>query len=152
MLDPNFSASVVYVFGRDEGAAGVIVNRPSDLLVGDALPELAERVAAPPVVFFGGPVRPDEAIVLGSHEGQIRLVGDESDLDGFEALRVFAGYSGWGPEQLEEEIALGGWFELEASATDVMTGDPTHLWRELFARQSDELQRYRTYPDDPRLN
>ncbi len=67
-------------------------------------------------------------------------------------MRVFAGYAGWDEGQLESEIADGGWFVVDAETEDVLTAEPTGLWRTVFGRQPGPLRRYRTFPDDPGLN
>ncbi|MCH7584158.1 MAG: YqgE/AlgH family protein [Acidobacteria bacterium] len=153
MLDPNFDATVVYVFDTTDGAAGLILNRPTDIPLSDVLPDLAEAAAAPEVVFHGGPVMVEHGLVLGATQTEITVLDTEaaSGADP-KSVRVFAGYAGWETGQLEAEIAAGGWFTVDNSPADVLTGDPGGLWRAVFARQSGPLNRYRTYPDDPRLN
>lgn len=153
MLDPNFDATVVYVFDTTDGAAGLILNRPTDIPLSDVLPDLAEAAAVPAVVFHGGPVMVEHGLVLGATHTEITVLDTEaaSGADP-KSVRVFAGYAGWETGQLEAEIAAGGWFTVDNSPADVLTGDPGGLWRAVFARQSGPLNRYRTYPDDPRLN
>ena len=153
MLDPNFDATVVYVFDTTDGAAGLILNRPTDIPLSDVLPDLGEAAAAPAVVFHGGPVMVEHGLVLGATQTEITVLDTEaaSGADP-KSVRVFAGYAGWETGQLEAEIAAGGWFAVDNSPADVLTEDPGGLWRAVFARQSGPLNRYRTYPDDPRLN
>ncbi|MFE9258222.1 YqgE/AlgH family protein [Streptomyces sp. NPDC006879] len=68
------------------------------------------------------------------------------------ALRIFAGYSGWGPGQLEEELADGAWYVVDSEPGDVSAPDPERLWRSVLRRQRSELAMVATYPDDPSLN
>jgi putative transcriptional regulator len=67
-------------------------------------------------------------------------------------VRVFAGYAGWGPDQLEAEIAEGAWFVVDAEIADAFTDDPEHLWRTVLARQPGELAKVARVPENPRLN
>ncbi|WP_055701939.1 MULTISPECIES: YqgE/AlgH family protein [Streptomyces] len=68
------------------------------------------------------------------------------------ALRIFAGYSGWGPGQLETELAEGAWYVVESEPGDVSSPDPERLWRAVLRRQRSELAMVATYPDDPSMN
>jgi putative transcriptional regulator len=68
------------------------------------------------------------------------------------SLRIFAGYAGWGPGQLEGELAEGAWYIVESEPGDVSSPDPERLWRSVLRRQRSELAMVATYPDDPSLN
>ncbi|MFJ9410805.1 YqgE/AlgH family protein [Streptomyces sp. NPDC101393] len=68
------------------------------------------------------------------------------------SLRIFAGYAGWGPGQLEDELAEGAWYVVESEPGDVSSPDPEQLWRAVLRRQRNELAMVATYPDDPSLN
>ncbi|MGK5638711.1 YqgE/AlgH family protein [Streptomyces sp. URMC 126] len=68
------------------------------------------------------------------------------------SLRIFAGYSGWGPGQLEEELVEGAWYVVESEPGDISSPDPSRLWRSVLRRQRNELAMVATYPDDPSLN
>lgn len=68
------------------------------------------------------------------------------------SLRIFAGYAGWGPGQLEDELAEGAWYVVESEPGDVSSPDPERLWRAVLRRQRSELAMVATYPDDPSLN
>ena len=72
--------------------------------------------------------------------------------DRWEKVRIFVGYAGWSPGQLEEELSEGAWFLLDAEPADAFVEDPTNLWRSVMARQGEPLRRLRHYPDDPDLN
>jgi putative transcriptional regulator len=181
LADPNFARSVVLLLDHDsEGALGVILNRPSAIATRDAvplprLPGWADLVSEPAVVHVGGPVSPDAVVCLG------RIVGDRSvrpdvrslpgwtplagvvgaiDLDGepddllalLDGLRVFAGYAGWGPGQLEHELRVGGWLVLAAEPDDAFTADPANLWSRVLRRQGGELALLHTMPADPTNN
>ncbi|MCD9141482.1 YqgE/AlgH family protein [Streptomyces albireticuli] len=68
------------------------------------------------------------------------------------SLRIFAGYAGWGPGQLEEELVEGAWYVVESEPGDVSSPEPGQLWRAVLRRQRNELAMVATYPDDPSLN
>lgn len=164
MEDPNFFRTVVLVLDHnDDGAVGVVLNRPSANALAEPLPEWAELAAEPAVVFVGGPVQPEAAIGLGRRRGEV------SDPDGFATLfgelgtvdlerspnavapavdrvRVFAGYSGWGPGQLEDELAADGWFVVDADAGDLWSSDPEAMWRSVLRRQRGQLRVFADFP------
>lgn len=170
--DPNFSRSVVLILEHnDDGALGLILNRPSVTRVADALPRWADLAAEPASVFLGGPVEPQAAICLAdagagtSPVGWRRLEGSAgpigvldltSDPGDFAAagarLRVFAGYAGWSADQLEGEISIGGWYVVDSRPSDVLIEEPGELWRDVLRRQGGSLAMVSTFPPDPRLN
>jgi putative transcriptional regulator len=167
--DPTFHRAVVLVLDHDEdGALGVVLNRISAVPVRDAAAPWTDLVCAPSVVFEGGPVEPDAVVALGrtaarvgaEHGGvldqHVRLVDLTADpvLEQFEleTVRVFAGYAGWAPGQLEGELLQGAWFSVDADASDVFTADPLGLWHAVLRRQPDDLALMATFPDDPTMN
>jgi putative transcriptional regulator len=85
--------------------------------------------------------------------GTLDLEQDPDDLSlGVEAIRVFAGYAGWGPGQLEREIDAGAWFVVPARPEDVMSDNPESLWKRVLRRQGGELAVVSLFPSDPSLN
>jgi putative transcriptional regulator len=165
LADPNFAQTVVLVCVHDEeeGALGVVLNRPTGLAITEHLPEWASLAVAPAVLFLGGPVQVDVALGLGTRVGPIddwtAVVGDAGivdlasvDPDHVGALRVFAGYAGWGEGQLDAEVDRGDWFVVEADPADPFTPDPGRLRRDVLRRQGDPLRLYADYPADPRFN
>lgn len=167
--DPNFERVVIFVLDHDEdGALGVVLNRASAVTVDDTLPPWVDLAAEPPVVFGGGPVEPTAVVALGrALEGvapdgwspildRIRLVDLDADpmlaATDLEHVRLFAGYAGWAPGQLEDEIDEGAWFVVDAEPDDVFTHDPDGLWHSVLRRQPDELALLATFPADPSLN
>lgn len=172
LLDPNFAETVVLLLDvNDEGALGVVLNRPTGLAVSEVLGDWGEMVAEPEVLFQGGPVDTDGALAVampsgGSADGAsvgFREVTDGLgllDLDtpvelvagSVEGLRIFAGYAGWGAGQLEAEIAESHWYVVPGRADDVFRTDTTDLWRDVLRRQPGELAMHSTRPVDPDLN
>lgn len=163
LTDGNFAHAVVLVLEHhDEGAVGVVVNRPSEAALADTLPEWAPRASGPEVIFVGGPVQRDAMIALGrsadTDAGEqlvlpgvavVDLAEDPGRRSDIEAVRVFAGYSGWGAGQLETEIEAGGWFVVDALPDDVFAAHPEDLWRRVMRRQGGV---YTTIPRDPSHN
>jgi putative transcriptional regulator len=170
LLDPNFADTVVLLLDVDEnGALGVVLNRPSVVAVADVLADWGDVVAEPEVLFHGGPVstegalavaklRTEDDVPVGFREvtGQLGLVDLDTPvelLDGsLDGLRIFAGYAGWGAEQLDGEIAEGSWYVVPSQPLDVFRVDPGDLWRDVLRRQPGELAWHSTRPADPDLN
>jgi putative transcriptional regulator len=168
LTDPNFDRTVVLLLEYgDDGALGIILNRPTDTELVDALPDWSPLASAPGVVFAGGPVMPDSVIALaraapGSTDGWIPVLGDLGTVDvgrdpavlGAElrALRVFVGYAGWARMQLEGELAEGAWFVVDAQAADPFTTDPSALWRAVLRRQRGRVAMFASCPSDPSVN
>ncbi|MCL6736811.1 MULTISPECIES: YqgE/AlgH family protein [Streptomyces] len=173
LADPNFDRAVVLLLDHDEeGSLGVVLNRPTPVDVGDILEGWAELAGEPGVVFQGGPVSLDSALgvavipgggpvdraPLGWRRvhGAIGLVDLEAPPEllasALGSLRIFAGYAGWGPGQLEDELVEGAWYVVESEPGDVSSPSPERLWREVLRRQRSELAMVATYPDDPSLN
>jgi putative transcriptional regulator len=167
--DPTFERAVVLVLDHDDdGALGIVLNRASSIPVSESLGAWEDLAARPAVVFGGGPVEPTAVVALGHNAvgvapdgwtpvlDGVRLVDLEADpalaAADLQAVRVFAGYAGWAPGQLETEIDLGAWFTLDADPGDVFTPDPDGLWRAVLRRQRGELALFATYPDDPTSN
>ncbi|MFF2013384.1 YqgE/AlgH family protein [Streptomyces sp. NPDC058195] len=169
LADPNFDRAVVLLLDHDEeGSLGVVLNRPTPVGVRDILMPWAGLTGEPDVVFQGGPVSLDSALgvaVIPGDEGPLgwRRVYGAIGLVDLEAppellaaalgsLRIFAGYAGWGPGQLEAELAEGAWYVVESEPGDVSSPRPERLWRAVLRRQRSELAMIATYPDDPSLN
>lgn len=169
LTDPNFDRAVVLLLDHDEeGSLGVVLNRPTPVGVGDILASWAALTGEPDVVFQGGPVSLDSALgvaVIPGDEGPLgwRRVHGAIGLVDLEtppellgpalgSLRIFAGYAGWGPGQLEGELTEGAWFVVESEPGDVSSPRPEQLWRAVLRRQRSELAMIATYPDDPSLN
>lgn len=159
LTDPNFVGAIVLVVSHDEhGALGLILNRPTEEPVDGYVPDWLPRIAAPAVVFVGGPVEPEVGMALGHGSrqpclGDIGLVQlDTDDVHGDGRVRVFSGYAGWGPGQLEAEVESGGWGVVEASEGDPFHPRPQRLWRDVLRRQRGELALWVTLPVDPELN
>ena len=166
LFDPNFRHTVVLIGEHnEEGALGVVLNRPLDVAVEDAIPPLGALVAPGEPLYQGGPVQPDSPVLLGRFSDPERadlpvfgavgfLIGDvEADVAGsLERARVYAGYAGWGPGQLERELAEDSWLIEPALADDVFTDDPDGLWHRVLQRKGPGFGHASEIPFDPRTN
>jgi putative transcriptional regulator len=170
LKDPNFDRTVVLVVAHEPGGAlGVVLNRATEVPVADVLGDWSELARDPAVLFEGGPVQPDSAICLarlrtpvrrmkGFHQvagavGTIDLsVNPERLRENIGDIRVFAGYSGWGAGQLEQEIADGSWFVLDALPGDAFVDRPDDLWPMVLRRQGGIMAAVAHFPSDILLN
>jgi putative transcriptional regulator len=164
LVDPNFDRTVVYVLEHTTtGAVGVVLNRPRSEEPPDQLAAWTSYLVPPRSLFHGGPVELDALIALARLRGPIdgawsEVVGglgsidlmlDPSEVaDGVLALRVFRGYSGWGPGQLDGELAEGAWMVFPSEADDVFSPDPEGLWRRVVRRQGGRGAWRANAPDD----
>lgn len=166
--DDNFRRTVVLLLEHSEnGALGVILNRPSATRVDEPFPGWDAVCAEPPQLFKGGPVQQGMIIALGRpRDGVDPEEGWQPVVDGgrlgtvdlrkaawelapsFESIRVFAGYSGWSSGQLENEIRLGAWIVVDAQPWDAFHNDPAHLWAAVLRRQGGKLAMFANYPVD----
>ena len=151
---------VLMVEHNEEGAFGVVLNRPSETSVVEVVPSLAPYADAEEVVWIGGPVAPDTAVALGRFDdpgaaaglvvGDLGVIDPDDPGDELRELRVYAGHAGWGPGQLESEIEQEAWIIEPAAAEDPFReGD---LWSYLLGRRGGEYALLARMPEDPSLN
>ena len=166
LWDPNFRRTVVLIAQHDDdGAVGVILNSVTDATVAEAIPELGSLVTSDEPLFIGGPVQPEAAVVMADFEDpavaeivafdSIGFLPPESGPEVARSIRrarVFAGYSGWGPGQLEAELAEDAWIVEPALPDDVFAADPSRLWEDVLRRKGREFDLIRLMPRDPSMN
>lgn len=167
LWDANFRRTVVLIGQHDDdGAVGVILNRGAGVTVEEAVPPLASIVPVGEQLFFGGPVQPDAAVVVADLAepehveilalDSIGFLGPDVGADAVGPIRrarVFAGYAGWGPGQLEAELAEeGSWIVEPATPQDVFTDDPEALWSSVLERKGPAFELLRLMPFDPSMN
>jgi putative transcriptional regulator len=165
--DPNFSRTVVLVCEHsDDGALGLVLNRPGELVVGESAPDLAELTGGDAVIDSGGPVQPDALLVLAEFDDldnagiqivdNVGLVGESTSLDELAFVtgraRVFAGYAGWGPGQLDAELEREDWFVEPAGIEDIFNPDAEALWARVLARKGAHFALVARMPVDPSVN
>ena len=166
LLDPNFRRTVVLVTEHnDEGAAGLVLNRPSPTEVAEVVPMLEPLVDDGDQVWVGGPVQPNAVLVLGEFidpdDAAVPLFGSL----GFPSLedpdevvpattrrRVFAGYAGWSSGQLEDELAREDWIIEPALPDDAFTEAPDDLWSNVLRRKGGIYELVARMPEDPSVN
>jgi putative transcriptional regulator len=166
LIDPNFRRTIVLVGEHnDEGALGVVLNRPGPVTVREAVPPLADLVPPEDPVYIGGPVQPQSAVVLAEFDDPARagllvidsigfVVGDVDPLaiEGVRRARVYAGYAGWGPGQLEAELEESAWLLEAALPADVFAPDAEALWAAVVRRKGGDAAMLATLPFDPSTN
>ena len=158
MRDPRFKQTVVLLAEHSrEGTLGMILNKKTDLSVGTALPELERLARSGHVMFFGGPVQPDRIMYVYT---DTEAVSDEKIMDGVywgagydqlkqlvaakdpDSLRIFFGYAGWGPGQLEFELSLDDWNLLPASPDHIFGEETERLWHLLNQKKPGVIVHY----------
>ena len=166
LFDPNFRRTVVLVTEHNEdGAAGLVLNRPTEAEVSEVVPQLESLVDDGDRVFMGGPVQTNGVLVLGEFldpdDAAVPLFGSL----GFPSLeepeevvplttrrRIFAGYAGWGSGQLEDELAREDWILEAAQNDDAFTEAPEGLWADVLRRKGGIYELAARMPEDPSVN
>jgi putative transcriptional regulator len=167
LLDPNFWRTVVLVIEHtDEGALGLVLNRPSETTVGESVPQLEGLVDLEEQLFIGGPVQPSSVIVLADFEepGDAALIAfddigvlgtggsAEEQSVAVKAGRAFVGHAGWGPGQLDSELERGDWILDRARREDAFTSEPRELWSAVLIRKGGSYALVARMPPDPSVN
>ena len=167
LLDPNFHRTVVLVCEHDaDGAMGLVLNRPSPIPADQAIPERQDALADDDTLWVGGPVQTTSVVVLADFEdegtpalrvrGDVGLVLPDADLAAVHTAvrraRAFLGYAGWGPRQLDGELAGDDWIVAEFLPEDAFTDDPDGLWARVLARKGGQYALLATMPPDPSVN
>jgi putative transcriptional regulator len=151
LSDPNFSRTVVLVTQtEDGGTVGVIVNRPTTLKLQEFLSDEFETKNYRDPVYIGGPVMRQALVVLFRSEKRpeapafhvLKEVYLTMHPDNIERLladkdaryRIYAGFAGWAPNQLESEVMRDGWYFLEADEATVLRANTEGMWEELLER------------------
>jgi putative transcriptional regulator len=166
LLDPNFWRTVVLIVEHsEEGALGLVLNRPSETTVGEAVTELEDLLDVDDPLYIGGPVQPSALIVLGEFEDpedaalvafeDIGVLAGGSQDDPAPVLRrgrAFVGHAGWGPGQLDSELERGDWITEPARAQDAFSDDPGALWETVLTRKGGSYALVARMPPDPSVN
>tara|TARA_B100000315_G_scaffold259641_1_gene316463 strand:+ start:421 stop:1098 length:678 start_codon:yes stop_codon:yes gene_type:complete len=158
--DPYFRQTVVLLWSHGEhGTHGVVINRPLNTPLSQALPKVTELTGVNMTLYFGGPVAPEQPIILFRHPNEMKKaqrvfsnVHVSANLDVLqslresytleEVLRVYSGHAGWGPGQLASEMEQGAWHVLQGDAHFIFNSDPRDVWSKLF-EVSKSIQVYR---------
>ena len=166
LVDPNFARTVILITEHnEEGALGIVLNRPADARVAEVVPELA-GVAEDGPVYVGGPVQPQALVVLAEFAdpeaaawivvADVGFVAAEAEPELLERAvrrgRVYAGYSGWGAGQLDAELEIDSWIVEPPLPNELFPDDPQALWHDVLARKGGSYALIARMPDDPSLN
>jgi putative transcriptional regulator len=154
LKDPNFHKTVVLLirYGAD-GASGVVINRPMNVKLSAVFPDLKELAQRKEILYYGGPVElnkilflarsvkvPDESlrvfndVYVSSSREELQRFLEKTNKD--ERFRIYAGYAGWAPKQLENECQRGDWHILKADAETLFDKKSSEIWQELIHRFS----------------
>jgi putative transcriptional regulator len=167
LVDPNFARSVVLIgLHSEEGALGLVLNRPSNSTVASAVPQLEQLIEDGEPVFVGGPVQSSAVVMLAEFEdptaagllvmGRIGLPAPDASLEDLAQAttrrRVYAGYAGWAEGQLDAEIEAGDWIAQDALPDDVFSVEPEQLWSSVLERKGGQYALLARMPLDPSLN
>ena len=168
LLDPNFVRTVVLIAEHsEEGAMGLVLNRPAASTVSEAVPDLAWLTGGEEQVYVGGPVASDSVIVLAEFdEPSLAGVLIDDDLGfvssgsgdlgevagGVRRARVFAGHAGWGPGQLDDELEEESWIVEPPLREEIFSEDAEQLWAAVLRRKGREYALLSTMPPDPSVN
>lgn len=154
MSDPRFLETVILLvdYGPN-GAMGLIINRPTKTKLSHAFPDMEGLRTRSDIFYMGGPVKMDQVFLLirsdSAYEDSSNVFKDVYFSGSMTALqrmidkgetgkrfRVYAGYAGWGPRQLDAEVALGGWHVMPADGESIFEKEPSQIWPELIRRRS----------------
>jgi putative transcriptional regulator len=166
LLDPNFHRTVVLVCEHDEdGAMGLVLNRPSPIPADQAIPELGDALRPDDRLWVGGPVQTTSVVVLADFAdasegmavaGRVGLVLPDTNLEDVATAvtraRAFLGYAGWGEGQLDGEVESEDWIIAEFAPEDAFTEDPDQLWARVLERKGGSYALLATMPPDPSVN
>ncbi|MEX5218986.1 MAG: YqgE/AlgH family protein [Nitrospira sp.] len=152
LTDPNFRETVVIVVEHgSEGTMGLILNRPTNVLLSEALPQFTVLKGSTHRLFVGGPVEASRLLLLfrlkeppadaravfdGVYVGATPAVLERiiTQANPAETFRAFAGSAGWAPGQLTFEMNQGGWAILPPESFDIFDKDPATLWQDCLNR------------------
>jgi putative transcriptional regulator len=167
LVDPNFTRTVVLIgVHNEDGAIGVVLNRPSAVTVAEAVPQLGDVVGELETVYVGGPVQSSSVVFLAEFLepalagmlvlGRIGFPAPDTSIEQLaqatERRRVFAGHAGWGSGQLDAELAEGDWIAHPAEPQDVFTDVPEELWSSVLTRKGGSYALIARMPLDPSVN
>lgn len=149
-MDPNFSESVILLVDyNEEGAFGLIINHPTKIPVAGGLPQLRGADGYHGPAFLGGPVSRNMVMALLKDKdephpnkhvfGDVYLISRKAEVEaalsagiGEEDMRLYIGYAGWGPGQLENEMDRGDWFIFEPTDAIIFDPNPENIWPKLI--------------------
>jgi putative transcriptional regulator len=163
LKDPNFSRSVVLLCDNMEGHVGFVLNQKTPVKLGDVLEGWEDMEYD---LYVGGPVEKDtlhflhddadlpEAMEISEGlywNGELEILKERLKAGSPTKIKFLVGYSGWGVNQLEEEIKAKGWMVADSTAMDSFSDDEK-MWQSVLRRMGGEFEQIANYPIDPQLN
>jgi putative AlgH/UPF0301 family transcriptional regulator len=154
LVDPRFMETVVLLISYDStGAAGLIINRPTKMPLAKVLPSVEGLKKRSDVLYYGGPVENQQMLMLIRSDEKVEgsdnvfknvyVSISAKTLDRMirarktqKQLRVYSGYAGWIPDQLDKEVSHGDWFIIDADADFIFEKKSSDIWLELIGRGS----------------
>lgn len=166
LFDQNFRHTVVLIGEHDrEGAVGIVLNRPLDATVDQVVPTLSDLAGPAAPLFQGGPVEPNQVVLLADVADpallDVPVLGSVGFLTGevpaevrpsVRRARIYLGHAGWGAGQLEAELESDSWVIEEATEADIFTPEPGALWRRVLERKGPPYTTMARVPFDPSMN
>ena len=165
MLDPNFRRTVLFIseHDRNEGALGVIINRPLDRQVADLVTEVPPSILAKVPVFLGGPVGKNQLMFAElkwqkgeglklNHNVGLEEASDSAGQKKAATICAFVGYAGWGAGQLENEMRQKAWLLQNANRSLLKLDRLPNLWFDIMRSLGPWYKMLAAAPDDPSLN
>ena len=164
LRDPNFKRTVILMSAHsEEGAMGVVLNRPLGKQLGELNTEFALGPLAGVPLYCGGPVEPEQLIIVSwqwlqaDHAFQLQFglePAKAAELVGSPGvtLRAFLGYAGWGKGQLEKEMKHDTWVATPVEHDVLQEADGPALWRKILGSLDSELKLLANEPEDPTVN
>lgn len=172
LTGPTFGRTVIYIVEHDHtGTLGLVLNQMSQTAVHNILPQWAQLAASPRAVFIGGPVQAETAVCLGVAKtginpseqpglrpvrGPVCMVDLDADPEELEqaltGIRIFAGFAGWEPGQLDDELAEDSWIVAPSLPSDLLAPATVDLWHDVLRRQPWPLPLLATYPMEALTN
>ena len=142
-----FAQTVILLLSYDDaGAAGLVVNRPTDVKASELFSGESPLSAYDGTIYWGGPVQMDTLLALSNTDrppdgaekilDSVYVVPFSEDVIAAPGVRLFIGYTGWAAGQLDSELARGSWQLVPASGDGVFSKDPAGLWKRLLPRET----------------
>lgn len=166
LVDPNFARAVVLITEHsEEGAMGMVLNRPSETMLDDLSEELAGVAGSGPI-YVGGPMQRDALVLLAEFSdpsaaawivaADVGLASSDLGLSDLEGVirrgRMYSGYSGWGAGQLEAELEVDSWIVEPPLPHELFPDDPLSLWSDVLERKGGQYALVARMPADPSVN
>jgi putative transcriptional regulator len=167
LTDSSFNRAIILVTEHTENnSVGFILNRPLDFVLSDLLPEINSDFK----IYQGGPVEQDnlyfvhkvpelipdsiaisEGVFWGGNFNSLKELLNKDELSKND-IRFFLGYSGWGKNQLKEELSVNSWFISESNIDSIFSEENESFWRRKLLEKGGDYKLWANAPNDVNLN